>query len=191
MVTTSDIKKGLVVKIDGNIYTVIDFLHVKPGKGGAFVRTKLKAVTKGGVLDRTFRSGEKLEDVRIERNKMSYLYDEGDDLVFMDSETYEQVSVSKEMAGDLLNYIKENDVCEVMMYEEAPIAIEPPTFVNLEVTYAEPGVRGDTATNVTKTVQVSTGAEFQVPIFVEQGDVIKIDTRTAEYVERVKKYADS
>jgi elongation factor P len=187
MVSTNDFKRGMTIKIDGELYSVFEFQHVKPGKGGAFVRTKLKSVKKGTVIDKTFRAGEKVEDVRVEKREMQYLYDEGDNLVFMDNETYEQTSLPKSQAGNLLDYIKEGENVDISLHEEEPLSIEPPIFVQLEVVYAEPGVKGDTATNVQKPVKVETGAELMVPIFVEQGDVIKIDTRTREYVERVKK----
>jgi elongation factor P len=187
MITSNDFKRGITIKLDGNLYTVVEFQHVKPGKGAAFVRSKLKSLTKGTVLEKTFRAGEKVEDIRVEKRPMQYLYDEGDVLVFMDTETYDQMSVAKVNVEDMLKYIKESDIVEIALYEEEPISFEPPLFVNLEVIYAEPGVKGDTATNVTKPVKVETGAEFNVPLFVNQGDVIKIDTRTGEYVERVKK----
>ena len=186
MVSSNDFKRGMAIKVDGDIYTVVEFLHVKPGKGGAFVRTKLKSLTKGSTVDKTFRGGEKIEDIRIENRTMQYLYDEGDSLVFMDTESYEQESISKDMVDDILDYIKEGEMVQISTYNDKPISIEPPTFVNLKVVYAEPGVKGDTATNVTKPVKVETGAQIYVPLFVEEGDTIKIDTRKGEYVERVK-----
>jgi elongation factor P len=186
MISSNDFKRGIVIKLDGDIYSVIEYQHVKPARGNSFVRTKMKSLTRGAIIDRTFRGGEKLEDVTVENRPMQYLYAEGDSLVFMDNEDYEQVSVDKDFSGNILDYIKEGDTVTISIYEERPIAIEPPMFVKLEVTYAEPGVRGDTATNVTKKIKVETGAEFNVPIFVNQGDFIKIDTRTGEYVERAK-----
>ncbi len=186
MISSNDCKKGIAIKIDGELFVVVDFQHVKPGKGGAFVRLKLKSVKKGTVIDRTFRSGEKVEDITIEDKTMQYLYSEGDSLVFMDTESYEQESIGKELVGDILNYIKEGDNVHISTYEDKPISIEPPTFVNLKVTYAEPGIKGDTAGNVTKPVKVETGAQINVPLFVNEGDTIKIDTRKGEYVERVK-----
>ncbi|MBP8082030.1 MAG: elongation factor P [Spirochaetes bacterium] len=186
MISSNDFKKGTAIKVDGNLFIVVDFQHVKPGKGGAFVRTKLKNLNKGTVIDKTFRAGEKVEDIRVENRPMQYLYSEADSIELMDTESYDQISVPKDMIGDLLLYVKENDVIEAVMYDEKPISIIPPTFVNLKVVYAEPGVRGDTATNVTKKVKVETGAEINVPIFVNQDDMIKIDTRTGDYVERVK-----
>jgi elongation factor P len=186
MISTNDFKKGVTIKMDGELYIIVEFQHVKPGKGGAFVRTKLKSLTRQAVIDKTFRAGEKVEDIRVEKRPMQYLYDEGDSLVFMDTESYEQISVAKSFVGNILNYIKESDIVDISLYEEEPISIEAPIFVSLKVTYAEPGVKGDTATNVQKPVKVETGAEFNVPLFVNEGDVIKIDTRTGEYVERVK-----
>jgi elongation factor P len=186
MISTSDIKKGVTFKMDGDLFQVIDFLHVKPGKGGAFVRTKLRNIKKGTVVERTFRSGEKFDDIRLEKREMQYLYQEGDSLVFMDTENYEQISISKDAVGDALLYIQENDNVNITIYEEEPISIELPPSVVLKVTYAEPGIRGDTATNVLKPVKVETGAEIKVPIFVNEGDYIKINTDNGEYLERVK-----
>jgi len=186
MISSNDFKKGLVIEVDGKIYTIVEFQHVKPGKGGAFVRAKLKSLIKGSVIDKTFRGGVKVKDVRIEKNTMQYLYDEGDSLVFMDNETYEQMPIGKDFVGDILNYIVEGDLIEVSSLDGKPISLNAPNFVELEVVYAEPGIKGDTATNVTKVVKVQTGAEFSVPLFINNGEKIKIDTRTGEYVERVK-----
>lgn len=186
MITSNDFKRGVVIKVDGELYSVVEFQHVKPGKGGAFVRTKLKSVKKGSVVDKTFRGGEKVEDVRIDKRPMQFLYEEESDLVFMDTESYEQEHLSRDVAGNLLDYIKEGDSIEISIYEGKPISIDLPTFVTLKVVYAEPGVKGDTATNVTKPVKLETGAEVHVPLFVNEGDMIKIDTRTGDYVERVK-----
>ncbi|HNV47618.1 MAG TPA: elongation factor P [Spirochaetota bacterium] len=186
MVSVNDFKRGMVIKIDGDLYTVIEYQHVKPARGGAFVRSKLKSLTRGSTVDKTFRGGEKVEDVRIDRQTMQYQYEEGSDLVFMDTATYEPTNIDKKFVGNILDYIKEGDEVEIMMYEDRPISIEPPTFVTLKVVYAEPGLRGDTATNVLKPVKLETGATVNVPIFVNQDDVIKVDTRTGEYVERVK-----
>ena len=186
MVSTNDLKKGTVLKIDGELFSVVDFQHVKPGKGGAFVRTRIKNMKKGTTIDRTFRAGEKVEDVRLETRSMQYLYDEGDTLVFMDTESYEQESIPKSAIGDAINFLKEQDIVDIAMYNGEPITIEPPNFVVLKVTYAEPGIKGDTATNVQKPVKLETGAEIKVPLFVNEGDFIKVDTRTGVYVERVK-----
>ena len=186
MMSVNDFKKGKVIKIDGDLFTVIEFQHVKPARGAAFVRTKLKNVRKGSVINKTFRGGEKVEDVRLEKRAMQYSYDDGDNLVFMDDETYEEEAISKDSIGDILNYIKEGDVVDITMFESETISIEPPLSVALKVTYAEPGAKGDTATNVLKPVKVETGAEVKVPLFINEGDVIKVNTQTGEYVERVK-----
>ena len=186
MITTNQLKRGTVIKLEQELFSVIEFQHVKPGKGGAFVRTKLRNIKKGSVIDKTFRAGEKVEDVRLEKRPMQYLYDEGDSLVFMYTENYEQESIPKDAIGEAINYIKEEDIVNITIYEDEPISIEPPDFVTVKVTYAEPGLKGDTATNVLKPVKIETGAEIRVPLFVEEGDKIKIDTRTGEYVERVK-----
>lgn len=186
MITSNDFKRGTVIKVDGDICSVLEYQHVKPARGNAFVRTRLKSLTKGSIFDKNFRGGEKVEDVRIEKRKMQYLYSEGDSLVFMDSETYDQVSIAMEYVGDILDYIKEGNEVDIAIYEGRPISIEPPIFAVLRVIYAEPGVRGDTATNVMKTVRVETGASFSCPLFINEGDLIKVDTRTGEYVERVK-----
>ncbi len=187
MITSNDLRTGTVIKVDGDLYSVVEYQHVKLGRGGAFVQTKLKSLTKGIIIDKKFKGGEKVEDVRVEKKTLQYLYDEGDTLVFMDTNSYDQLHVDKKRATNLLNYIKEGDNVEATMHDEEILSIEPPIFVVLKVTYAEPGVKGDTATNVLKPVTVETGATVQVPIFVNEGDVIKVDTRTGEYVERVKK----
>lgn len=187
MISSNDFKRGTVIKLDGTLFSVVEFLHVKPGKGGAFVRTKLKNLVKGTVVEKTFRAGEKVEDVRVERRPMQYLYDEGDSVVFMDQETYDQEHISKDVIGDVLKFLKEEDVVDISMHEGEPVSIDPPESVILKVTYAEPGVRGDTATNVQKPVKVETGAEVRVPLFINEGDFIKINTQSGEYMERVKK----
>jgi elongation factor P len=187
MISTSDIKRGVTFKMDGVLFSVVEFQHVKPGKGGAFVRTKLKNIIKGTVIDKTFRSGEKIDDIRLEKRPMQYLYDEGEDLVFMDTETFDQISIEKKTIPNVLNYIKVEDIVEITLHEENPISVELPANVTLKVTYAEPGLKGDTATNVLKPVKVETGAEVRVPIFINEGDFIKVNTETGEYLERVKK----
>lgn len=187
MITSNELRNGTVIKVDGELYSVVDYQHVKIGRGGAFVRTKLKSLTKGMIVDKTFKGGEKVEDVRVERRTIQYLYDEGDILVFMDTGNYDQISVPRNRIGNLLNYIREGDNAEASMHDETVLVIEPPIFVLLKVTYAEPAVKGDTATNVLKPVKVETGATVHVPIFVNEGDVIKVDTRSGEYVERAKK----
>ena len=187
MISVNEFKRGTVIKIDGELFAVLEYQHVKPARGGAFVRTKMRSLTRGSIIDKTFRGGEKVEDVRIENKQMQYLYDEGDSLVFMDTESYEQESIPKDFVGNIMDYIRESDMVDIAIYEGKPISIDPPTFVELKVTYAEPGVKGDTATNVTKPVKLETGAEVRVPLFVNEGDILKIDTRTGDYVERVKK----
>lgn len=186
MISSNDFKRGTVIKLDGDLFSVVEYQHVKPARGAAFVRTKLKNVRKGGIVDKTFRGGEKVEDVRLEKKAMQYLYDEGDDVVFMDTETYEQESIPKAAIGDALSYMKVEDVVDIAMYEGEPVLVEPPQNVVLRVTYAEPGVKGDTATNVLKPVKVETGAEVRVPLFINEGDLIKVDTASGDYVERVK-----
>lgn len=186
MISCNDFKRGTTIKLDGELFSVVEFQHVKPGKGGAFVRTKLKNVKKGTVVDKTFRGAEKVEDIRLERRPMQYLYDEGDCLVFMDTESYEQESILKTAIGNAINYLKEEDIVDITFYEEEPVTIDPPASVVLKVTYAEPGAKGDTATNVLKPVKVETGAEVRVPLFINEGDLVKINTETGEYIERVK-----
>lgn len=187
MASTSEIRNGLCIDYNNDIYTVVEFLHVKPGKGAAFVRTKLKSLTSGKVVDNTFPSGHKIDVVRVERRKFQYLYNDENGYNFMDNETYDQISLS----GDFLDrpeFLKEGSEIEVLYHAEKniPLTAELPANIILEVTYTEPGVRGDTATNVTKPATVETGAEVKVPIFINQGDFIKIDTKTGSYLERVK-----
>jgi len=186
MVSVNDFKRGLVIKLDGELYSVIEYQHVKPARGAAFVRSKLRHIKRGSVVDRTFRGGEKVEDIKLVKKAMQYLYSEGDSLVFMDTESYEQESIPKKAIGDVLEFMKEEDVVDIAMYEGEPITVEPPQFVVLRVTYAEPGIKGDTATNVLKPVKVETGAEVRVPLFINEGDYIKINTQTREYIERTK-----
>ena len=185
MYDTSDIRKGLKVLIDGNPYTVVEFQFIKPGKGAAFTRTKFKNLLTGAVIERNIRSGEKLEPANVEEREMQFLYHEGDDLVFMDQKNYEQVSVSKDLVGDAADLMKDNLPCSVLFFNERPVDVSLPTFVFLEVTASEPGVRGDTSGNVTKPATIETGAEVGVPLFIKEGETIRIDTRTGEYVERV------
>jgi len=185
MYQTSDIRKGLKVEIDGNPYIVVEFQFVKPGKGQAFTRTKLKNLLTGSVLDRTFKTGETLEPTDIEEKEMQYLYEDGEFYHFMDTGDFSQVAITHEVVGDAKNYLLEEMVATVMFYKGNPISIEVPNFVELEITYCEPGVKGNTATGATKTATLSTGLEVQVPLFIEQGEVLKIDTRTREYVGRV------
>ncbi|MBR6405605.1 MAG: elongation factor P [Lachnospiraceae bacterium] len=181
-----EIRNGNTFELEGNVYQVIEFQHVKPGKGAAFVRTKLKNVISGGVVEKTFRPTEKLEDAFVERNDMTYSYNDGDLYYFMDNETYEQLPVGKDIVGDSLKFVKENEVCKVCSYKGSVFSVEPPTFVELEIIDTEPGFKGDTQTGATKPATVETGAIVQVPLFVDQGEVIKIDTREGIYLSRVK-----
>ncbi|MFH1077513.1 MAG: elongation factor P [Pseudomonadota bacterium] len=187
MYSTSDFRKGLKVEIDGKPFIIVEFLHVKPGKGGAFVRTKLKNMISGRVLDQTFRSGEKVGRPNLEEKDMQFLYRDGEMFCMMDNQTYEQVHLSSEQVGDSKNFLLENINVKVLLFNNDPIGIELPYFVELSVTKSEPGVRGDTATGVTKPATVETGYTLHVPIFINEGDKIKIDTRTGEYVERTSK----
>ena len=180
-----DLRNGTTFELDNQVFRVVEFQHVKPGKGAAFVRTKIKNVITGAVLERTFNPSEKLQGAEIEKREMQYLYADGDLYYFMDNETYEQMPLNKEQIGDSLKYIKENMNVKVLSYKGTVFGVEPPTFVELEVTYTEPGIKGSTATGTTKPATVETGATFQVPIFVEIGDKIRIDTRTGSYMERV------
>ena len=171
--------------IDGDIFSIAEFQHVKPGKGGAFVRTKLKNMHTGAVLDRTFRSGDKVEEVRLEKREMQYLYSEADLYYFMDLDTYEQMGIASGVVGQAANLLKESENAYVLIAREAAIGVDLPNFVLLEVTHTEPGLKGDTATGASKPATLETGYQVQVPLFVNQGDKLKIDTRTGEYVERV------
>mgnify|MGYP001623754119 CR=1 FL=1 len=180
-----EIRKGSTFELDGSVYRVVDFMHVKPGKGSAFVRTTLKNVITGKNLERTFNPNEKLEEAQVTVEEMQYLYADGDMYVFMNTETYEQVELTKEQISDTLPYLKDNMLVKVLSYKGNIFGVEPPTFVELEVTYTEPGIKGATATGTTKPATVETGATFNVPIFVEIGDKIRIDTRTGSYMERV------
>lgn len=185
MISTSEFKNGLTIKLEGQLFQIIEFQHVKPGKGGAFVRTKLRSLTTGNVLEKTFRAGEKVEDAFIEYKKLQFLYSSGDEYHFMDQQTFEQVQLSAQQLGDVIHYLKENMIVTASSYEGKLISIEPPIFVELKVVEAEPGLKGDTAKSGTKSVKLETGYVIQVPLFVETGNIIKIDTRTGEYVERV------
>jgi elongation factor P len=188
MADTSDFRNGLIIKFKNGLYTIIDFQHVKPGKGGAFVRSKLKNLKTGRVLDNTFRSGEPVEVVRVERKKYQFLYRDGDNLVLMDNETYEQLDVNKSYFGDQDKFLKESEEVELLLDDkDAIVLVEIPIFVQLEVTETEPGYKGDTATNVMKPATLETGAVINVPIFVNIGELLKVDTREGTYVERVKK----
>ncbi|MBR6382092.1 MAG: elongation factor P [Lachnospiraceae bacterium] len=185
MISAGDFRNGVTIELDSNVYQIIEFQHVKPGKGAAFVRTKLKDIKNGGVVERTFRPTEKCPQARIDRKDMQYLYNDGDLYYFMDTENYEQVALNQDMIGDALTFVKENDMCKVCSHNGSVFSIEPPLFVELVITDTEPGFKGDTATGASKPATVETGAVVQVPLFVEQGDKIKIDTRTGEYLSRV------
>ena len=185
MADTSDFRNGLIMRMAGQLYAIVEFQHVKPGKGGAFVRTKLKKIPEGAVVDKTFRAGEKIDQVRVERHTYQYLYRNDDLYYVMDLETYDQFPLAKELLKDLLLYLKESMEISVLLDGETPIAAELPTFVELEVSETEPGLRGDTAQGGSKPAKLETGATVTVPLFIEQGDVLKIDTRTGKYVERV------
>lgn len=185
MISAGDFKNGLTLEIDGNVVQIMEFQHVKPGKGAAFVRTKLKNVINGGVVEKTFRPTEKFPQARIDRVDMQYLYSDGDLYNFMNNETYDQIAIDKETVGDSLKFVKENENVKVCSYNGSVFAIEPPLFVELEITETEPGFAGNTAQGATKPATVETGAVVYVPLFVNQGDVIKIDTRTGEYLSRV------
>lgn len=187
MADTSDFKNGLIIRFKNDLYTIVEFQHVKPGKGGAFVRTMLKNLRTGKVLDNTFRSGESVTVVRVERRKYQYLYKESGGYVLMDNDTYEQITVSEDLFGDGQKFLKEGIEIDLLVDENDEIInVEIPIFVQLEVIETEPGFKGDTATNVTKPARVETGATVNVPLFINEGDVLKIDTRTGEYMERVK-----
>ncbi len=185
MISAGDFRNGVTIEIEGAVFQIIEFQHVKPGKGAAFVRTKLKNVINGGVVERTFRPTEKFPQARIDRSDMQYLYQDGDLYNFMNTETYEQVALNSDTVGDSLKFVKENEVCKVCAYNGSIFSVEPPLFVELEITDTEPGFKGDTATGASKPAIVETGAQVSVPLFVNQGDVIKIDTRTGEYLSRV------
>ena len=185
MISAGDFRNGITIELEGNVYQIIEFQHVKPGKGAAFVRTKLKNIKSGGVVEKTFRPTEKCPQARIDRKDMQYLYADGDLFYFMDVETYDQIALSSADIGDALKFVKENEMCKVCSHNGSVFAVEPPLFVELVITDTEPGFKGDTATGATKPATVETGAVVQVPLFVNQNDVIKIDTSTGEYLSRV------
>jgi elongation factor P len=185
MATTNDLKNGVVLNLDGQLWAVVEFQHVKPGKGGAFVRTTLKNVLSGKVVDKTFNAGTKVETATVDKRAMTYLYKEGADFVFMDADTYDQLHVSAAVVGDGANYLLDNAETVVAVHEGVPLYIELPTSVELQITYTEPGVQGDRATGGTKPATVETGAEVQVPLFVTTGEKIKVDTRDGRYLGRI------
>ena len=185
MISAGDFRNGVTFEMDGSVYQIIEFQHVKPGKGGAFVRTKLKDIRSGRVVDYTFNSGTKFDSVRLETKKLQYLYNDGADFWLMDNDTYEQISVPAETVGDAAKWLKENDEATLLYAGEELISIEPQMFVELEVTETEPGFKGDTATNTLKPATLETGKEVQVPTFIEIGDVLQIDTRDGRVIKRV------
>ena len=186
MVSAGDFRNGITFEEDGNVFQIVEFQHVKPGKGAAFVRTKIRNVISGSVVERTYNPTAKFPTAYIERREMTYSYQDGDLYYFMDNETYEQIPISKDTLGDDFRFVKENENVKVLSYKGSVFAVEPPLFVELEITETEPGVKGNTATNVLKLATVETGAVVKVPIFIEQGERIQIDTRTGEYLGRCK-----
>ncbi len=185
MATTNDLKNGLVLNLDGQLWAVVEFQHVKPGKGGAFVRTKLKNVLSGKVVDKTFNAGTKVETATVDKRDMQYLYKDGTDFVFMDSNTYDQIHIGEATVGDAANFLLENQEAIVAVHEGTPLYVELPTSVVLEITYTEPGLQGDRSTGGTKPATVETGYEIAVPLFLETGTRVKVDTRTGDYLGRV------
>ena len=185
MITAGDFRNGRTFEHEGNVYQIVEFQHVKPGKGAAFVRTKLKNIKSGGVIEKTFRPVDKCPQARIDRKEMQYLYGDGDLYNFMDTETYDQIMLNADEVGDAMKFVKENEMVKMLSHNGSIFAVEPPLFVELEITETEQGFKGDTATGATKPATVETGATVYVPLFVNQGDVIKIDTRTGEYLSRV------
>ncbi len=186
-VSTTEFRNGLKIEIDGEPYVIVDFQHVKPGKGGAFVRTKIKSLKSGNVIDRTYRSGEKVDIPELEEKNMQYLYAADKDRVFMDTANYEQVSLNEKQLGDSISYLKENMEIKVLFHKGQPINVDIPMFVELAIAKTDPGVRGDTASGGSKPATMETGAVVKVPFYLNEGDVIKIDTRTGTFIERVKK----
>ena len=184
MVVAGDFKNGITFDMDGQVMQVIEFQHVKPGKGAAFVRTKLRNVITGSVIEKTFSPTDKYEDARIDRKDMQYLYNDGELYYFMDMESYEQIPLDKSLLSDNFKFVKEEMMCRVSSYKEKVFAVEPPMFVELEIAECEPGVRGDTATGASKNATLETGAVIRVPLFINEGEKIRIDTRTGEYIER-------
>lgn len=184
MISAGDFRNGMTFEMDGDVYQVIEFQHVKPGKGAAFVRTKYRNVRTGSVMEKTFNPSEKFEQAQLQRRDMSFLYADGSLYYFMDNDTYEQIPLDAAIIGDGLKFLKENMICKIISHKGTVFSVEPPTFVELEVTDTEPGVRGDTANSASKNATVETGAVIKVPLFINNGDVIRIDTRNGEYMER-------
>lgn len=185
MISTNEFRTGVTIELDGDIYTVVEFQHVKPGKGAAFVRSKLKNIKTGGVIEKTFRAGEKIPRAHIDRREMQYLYNSGDQYTMMDLETYEQLNITEEQLGDAKKYLKENIELLVHLYQGIPIGVDLPNSVELEVAETDPGFKGDTAAGGSKPAKLETGTVVQVPFFINVGDILKIDTRTGQYIERV------
>lgn len=184
MVSAGDFRNGVTFEMEGNVYQIIEFQHVKPGKGAAFVRAKIRNVIAGSVVEKTFNPNDKFPTAYIERKEMEYSYSDGGLYYFMDPESYELVPVNADELGDNFKFVKENMVCKILSYKGKVFGVEPPTFVELQVTQTDPGFKGDTATNATKPATLETGAEIRVPLFIDEGDMIRIDTRTGEYMER-------
>ena len=184
MISAGDFRNGVTFEMDGNVVQIIEFQHVKPGKGAAFVRTKIRNVISGSVTEKTFNPTDKFPTAYVERKDMQYLYSDGDLYYFMDNETYENIPISKDVLGDNFKFVKENMDCKVLSYKGKVFGVEPPFFIELEVTQTDPGFKGDTATNATKPAVLETGAEIRVPLFINEGEMIRIDTRTGEYMER-------
>jgi len=185
VISTAQFKNGSHIEVDGVIYRIVDFQHVKPGKGGAFVRTKLRRLSDGGVIDKTFRAGEKVRPVRTETRKMQYLYDAGDNRVFMDTQTYDQLEIPSDVAGEAMQWILANDEVDLLFVDEQPAGVQVPSAVDLTITQTDPGLKGDTASGGgTKPATLETGVEIQVPLFIEEGEKVRVDTRSGEYVSR-------
>jgi len=187
MISTSEFKKGVKMELDTTPFVIIDFQHVKPGKGPAFVRTKLKNLINGKVIDRTFRSGEKVKEADVEQRSMQYLYKDGEDFILMDNETYDQIGIPEKTVGDDAKWMLEEAMVNVLIYKGNPVTIELPAFLELKITETDPGVKGDTAQGGTKPATLETGAIVNVPLFVGEGEIIRVDTRTGDYMERVKR----
>ncbi len=185
MISAGDFRNGITIEYENSVYQIIEFQHVKPGKGAAFVRTKLKNIKSSGVIEKSFRPTEKFPQARIDRKDLQYLYSDGDLYYFMDTESYEQIALNSDAVGDALKFVKENEMCKICSHNGSVYSVEPPLFVELEITDTEPGFKGDTATGASKPAIVETGAQIYVPLFVDQGDKVKIDTRTGEYLSRV------
>lgn len=185
MISTNNFSKGITILVDGELYTITDFLHVQMGRGSAVVRTKLKNLETGYVIEKTFKAGDKVEKAHLDKRVMEFLYKQDDMYIFMDNETYEQLTLTSEYLGDATDYLKENDTINVLMYKEKPVGIDLPTTVNLTVVEAPPGVKGNTVSGATKAVTLETGKVIQVPLFINEGEVVKVDTRTGTYITRV------